>query len=308
MPGYSFPSSTKTDIERGCGPFPRPLPPLRPLPRVTAVIPTYNRAWTLAEAVESVLAQDYPAIEAIVVDDGSTDDTPSILGRYGDRIRVIRQENRGVSAARNRGIGEARGVYIAFLDSDDLWRPGKISAQVAFFGSCPGARICQTEEIWIRRGRRVNPGRRHKKPSGSIFIPSLALCLVSPSAVMLERSLFDECGLFDETLPACEDYDLWLRIAWRHPVYLIEDPLTVKRGGHPDQLSSAAGLDRYRVRALLNLIASGVLSAARREAAVAVLKEKCRIYAAGCRKRGRRQEADAYLMLAQSMDAKPPPV
>ena len=271
-------------------------------PIVTAVIPTYNRGWTLAEAVESVLAQDYPALELIVVDDGSTDDTPSILADYGSRIRVIRQENRGVSAARNRGIADANGEYIAFLDSDDLWRPGKISSQVTFFQSHREARICQTEEIWIRRGRRVNPRLRHKKPSGWIFTQSLALCLISPSAVMLARALFNDIGFFDETLPACEDYDLWLRVACKYPVYLIEKALTVKRGGHADQLSSAAGLDRYRIRALLKIIDSGILSASQRQSATAALKNKCRIYAAGCRKRGRLKEADDYDRLCKQFE------
>jgi glycosyltransferase involved in cell wall biosynthesis len=271
-------------------------------PAVTAVLPTYNRGWVLAEAVDSVLAQDYPALELIVVDDGSTDDTPRLLAGYGERIRVIRQERGGVSAARNRGIAAARGDYIAFLDSDDLWRPRKITSQVAFFRSCPEARICQTDEIWIRRGRRVNPGYRHKKPSGSIFKASLALCLVSPSAVMIERSLFDEVGLFDEALPACEDYDMWLRISWKYPVFLIQEALTVKRGGHADQLSKSHGLDRYRIHALLKIIDSGVLSAPQRKAAIKTLKTKCRIYATGCRNRGRLEEARKYVEISKRYD------
>jgi glycosyltransferase involved in cell wall biosynthesis len=271
-------------------------------PVVTAVIPTHNRGWVLAEAVDSVLAQDYPAIELIVVDDGSTDDTPERLSAFGGRIRVIRQERGGVSAARNRGIAAARGDYIAFLDSDDLWRPRKITAQVDFFRSHPAARICQTEESWIRRGRRVNPGQRHKKPSGSIFIASLALCLVSPSAVMIDRRLFDEVGLFDESLPACEDYDMWLRISWKYPVFLLDEDLTVKRGGHADQLSNSPGLDRYRIRSLLKIIDSGVLSVRRKEAAISTLKEKCRIYATGCRRRGRLQEAELYAEFSRRYD------
>jgi len=260
-------------------------------PLVTAVIPTHDRGWILAEAVDSVLAQDYPHLELIVVDDGSSDATEQLLAAYGKRIRVIRQSNGGVSSARNRGIAAARGRYVAFLDSDDLWLPGKLSAQVAFFKACPEYRICQTEEIWIRRGRRVNPRHRHKKPSGDIFIPSLALCLVSPSAVMGERALFEEMGGFDECLPACEDYDLWLRVASKYQIHLIDEAFIVKRGGHPDQLSRAAGLDRYRILALERIIGSGCLSAERRQAAVATLRRKCAIYANGCRKRGKLQEA-----------------
>ena len=266
---------------------------------VSVVLPTYNRGWILREAVDSVLDQVDPNDELIVVDDGSTDDTPGILNGYGDRIKVIRQSNRGVSAARNAGIQTAAGDLIAFLDSDDLWLPGKRVRQVEFFSRHPDALICQTEEIWIRNGVRVNPKKRHQKPSGMIFKPSLALCLVSPSAVMMRRKLFDEVGLFDETLPACEDYDMWLRIACRHPVHLIDTPLIIKRGGHADQLSKTPGLDRYRIRSLIKVLAHCPLSDQQRLAAISMLKEKCAIYAGGCRKRGRIEEAQYYEALAE---------
>ena len=156
--------------------------------------------------------------------------TPSgLLSTFEDRITVIRQANRGVSAARNAGIRAATGELIALLDSDDTWLPGKVTAQVSFFSTHPDALVCQTQEIWVRNGVRVNPGKRHRKQAGMIFERSLALCLVSPSAVMMRRSLLDDVGLFDEALPACEDYDLWLRIAWKHPIHLIDRPLIVKR-------------------------------------------------------------------------------
>jgi len=263
-------------------------------PQVSVVIPTYNRGWILKAAVDSVLAQDFKDFELIVVDDGSTDNTSDLLASYGRSVRVFFQRNKGVSAARNRGIAEAYGPLIAFLDSDDLWLPGKLSAQVEFFNKAPDALICQTEELWIRNGIRINPKKRHKKPSGMIFEPSLALCLVSPSAVMMRRSLLDTVGGFDETLPACEDYDLWLRISCRFPVHLIDTPLIVKRGGHDDQLSSTAGLDKFRIQSIKNIIESGLLSKIQYRAAVQKLKEKCHIYAAGCRKRGRGEEAQYY--------------
>lgn len=268
-------------------------------PIVTVIVPTYNRAWTLRAAVDSVLAQEGPAFELVAVDDGSTDETPDLLAEYGGRLRTIRQENRGVSAARNRGIDAARGDLIAFLDSDDRWLPGKLAAQVAFFAERPDALICQTEELWIRRGVRVNPRRRHRKRSGMIFEPSLELCLVSPSAVMVRRELFDRVGRFDESLPACEDYDLWLRVARRFPVHLVETPLVVKHGGHADQLSAMPGLDRYRVRAILKLLDGGDLSPDQESAARRTLAEKSRVYAAGCRKRGRIAEAERYEDLAR---------
>jgi glycosyltransferase involved in cell wall biosynthesis len=267
-------------------------------PLVSVIIPTYNRGWIIQEAVESVLAQDYKYFELIVVDDGSTDHTVDLLRSYGKAIRLIQQENQGVSAARNTGIAEASGAFIAFLDSDDLWLPDKLSCQIDFFNSHPEAMLCQTEEIWMRNRVRVNPKKRHKKPSGRIFEASLSLCLVSPSAVMIKRSLFEDVGLFDETLPACEDYDFWLRVSCRHPIYLIDTPLIIKRGGHDDQLSSSPGLDKYRIQAIRKAIDGRLLSASQFQAAVNTLKQKCGIYAAGCRKRGRLDEAIYYEKLA----------
>ena len=265
---------------------------------ISVIIPTFNRAWTLKRAVDSALVQDYPHREIIVVDDGSTDGTRDLLAGYRDKIRVLVQENKGVSAARNLGIQESRGSFIALLDSDDAWETNKLSCQAAFFQSKPGAMICQTEEIWIRNGKRVNPKKKHKKPSGMIFEPSLKLCLVSPSAVMIRKQLFGQKGMFNEGFPVCEDYDLWLRISHDTPVYLIDTPLTVKTGGHGDQLSAAHSQDKYRIQSIQNLIESNVLSPNQEQAALNVFKEKCRIFANGCMKRGREKEGAYYLMLA----------
>lgn len=267
-------------------------------PLVSVIIPTFNRGWIVKDAIESVLAQDFTDFELIAVDDGSTDNTSEILGEFESDIRVIRQTNRGVSAARNRGIQASVGRWIAFLDSDDLWLPQKLSHQVDFFRSHADAMICQTEEQWIRNGVRVNPKVRHHKFSGLIFERSLELCLVSPSAVMIRKDLFNEVGLFDESLPACEDYDLWLRVSCRFPVYLIDTPLIIKRGGHDDQLSRAPGLDKYRIQSLHSIIQNSLLSNGQRDAAVRMLKEKCHIYANGCRKRGRAAEAEYYEEIA----------
>lgn len=268
-------------------------------PLVSVIIPTFNRGWILQEAIDSVLAQDYVNFELIVVDDGSTDNTAEILSGYRDRITVLAQRNQGVSAARNRGIQAAAGELIAFLDSDDLWLPPKLSRQVEFFNDRRDALICQTEEIWIRNGIRVNPKIRHQKPSGMIFNRSLELCLVSPSAVIIRRRLFDHVGFFDENLPACEDYDLWLRVSCRYPVYLIDTPLIIKRGGHADQLSRKPGLDKYRIKSLVKIIDSGCLSPSLYSTAIKTLREKCSVYASGCRKRGRLQEAAQYKALTQ---------
>ncbi len=268
-------------------------------PLVSVIIPTYNRGWTLKEAIDSVLSQGFENFELIVVDDGSTDNTLDILDGYARDIIVLRQDNCGVSSARNAGIVSASGQFIAFLDSDDLWLPGKLAIQVDFFKSNPDAMICQTEELWIRNGKRVNPKKRHKKFSGMIFKHSLPLCIVSPSAVMLKKTLFTKTGMFDENLPACEDYDLWLRISCKYPIYLIDTPLIIKRGGHEDQLSRRPVLDKYRIESLQKTIKSGLLSKDQHIDAVKMLKQKCDIYAKGCLKRGRNDESRYYFDLAQ---------
>ncbi len=254
-------------------------------PLVSVIIPTYNRARFLKEALASVLAQTYRPLEIIVVDDGSTDETPKVVSRFP--VRYVRTPHRGVAAARNRGLNKARGALIAFLDSDDLWLPRKIEVQVSFFERQPEAVAVQTEEVWLRGGKRVNPKKRHRKPSGHFFDRALELCLISPSAVMLRREVLEEIGGFDESFPVCEDYELWLRLLARYQVYLIPEPLVIKRGGHPDQLSKTPGLDWYRLKALAKIYRRPHLSPAMR---LLVLKEalfKATVYAKGARRRGK---------------------
>ncbi len=270
-------------------------------PLVSVILPTFDRAWTLESAIESVLTQDYPNIELIVIDDGSSDSTPELLSNYKNKLNLITQQNKGVSAARNAGIKKSQGDFIALLDSDDAWEREKITCQAEFFKQNPDALICQTEEIWIRNGKRVNPKIKHKKPSGDIFEPSLYLCLVSPSAVMMKRELFELKGYFDETLTVCEDYDLWLRISASIPVYLIDKPYTIKRGGHEDQLSSFHSQDKFRIQSLKKLIESHALSQYQIKRAKGVMKQKCEIYGNGCQKRERLDEAKYYFDLGQAL-------
>ncbi len=266
---------------------------------ISVIIPTYNRAWVLLRAISSVLYQSFSDYELIIVDDGSTDNTTELLNSYFKDIHIISiPQNMGVSHARNVGIEASSSTFISFLDSDDYWFAQKLETQIRFFERNPDALICQTDELWIRDGRRVNPRKKHRKPSGDIFEKSLSLCVVSPSAVMLKREIFDEVGMFDENLPACEDYDLWLRIASRYPVYLIDRPLVVKTGGHRDQLSrSIAGLDKYRIYSIMKIINSGLLNEKQLKQAIDELKRKCAIYGNGCLKRGRIEEGNYYLNL-----------
>jgi glycosyltransferase involved in cell wall biosynthesis len=259
----------------------------------------------VTEAVESVLAQEMTDFELIVVDDGSTDETEEGLSNFGSRLEYYQQKNAGVSAARNRGLRFSTAPLIAFLDSDDLWLPSKLHLQHNYMMEHPAVHICQTEEIWWRNGRKVNPKKHHRKPSGDIFRRSLGLCLVSPSAVMMRRELFEKVGYFDEELPAAEDYDLWLRVSVEYPVPLLPHPLVIKRGGHLDQLSARSGIDSYRIKALEKLLKSGRLSIDQYKWTWQALRRKCEIYGQGCLKRGRVQEGERYLSLPGKYRTKP---
>ena len=178
----------------------------------------------------------------------------------------------------------------------------KLETQVKFFRNNPEAVACQTEEIWMRNGVRVNPMKKHKKPSGDIFKPSLKLCLVSPSAVMLKRSILDEAGLFDADLPVCEDYDLWLRIGSKYPIHLIKRPLVIKEGGASDQLSSKyKGMDRFRIKAMLKLLENGALNENQKKAVFKELTVKCKIYGEGLYKKGKKEEGNYYLQLLEKI-------
>jgi glycosyltransferase involved in cell wall biosynthesis len=258
---------------------------------VSVVIPTHDRWRLLRRALTSVREQTRPADEVIVVDDGSTDQTADRIAGEFPEVTLLRQENRGVSAARNRGVAEASGAWVAFLDSDDEWLPIKLERQLTALEGAPGHPLCHTDEVWIRNGRRVDRGRRYAKTGGWIFHACLPLCAISPSSAVIRRGLLDEIGGFDESLPACEDYDLWLRICSRWPVLLVNEPLVVRHGGHDDQLSRRVpALDRYRIRALEKILGSGILGSEDRSAALDMLLLKMDIYIEGARRRGRTAE------------------
>jgi glycosyltransferase involved in cell wall biosynthesis len=279
-------------------------------PDVAVVIPTYNRRAMVCEAVKSVLAQRNAKFELIVVDDGSTDGTWNELTQIAavandhaqwEMMRIERTPNRGPATARNTGVAIAAAPFVALLDSDDLWLPYKLNRQIAFMRDHPEYAISQTEEIWMRNGRQVNPGARHRKRAGDLFADSLLTCLISPSAVIMRTDLFREADGFDEDLAAAEDYDLWLRLLTDHKVGLVDEQLVIRRAGHPGQLSATVpALDRFRVLALLKLLAREDFAPERRIKVCEVLFEKCAIYAKGLKRRARADEARFFLEVARN--------
>ena len=255
---------------------------------VDVVIPTRDRATLVRRAIDSVLAQTKAPRNIIVVDDASKDDTLERLKAYGDAITIIEAAGEGVSAARNRGVEAGQSPWVAFLDSDDLWTPQKLELQCGALEVEPQSyRWSHTEELWIRNGRRVNPMKKHKKPAGWVFEASLKLCCVSPSSVLIERDFLEAQGGFDEDLPACEDYALWLRMAAQEPIHFVDEPLTVKYGGHADQLSHKHwGMDRFRAKALEDLLEQSYIGLDLRKLALENLIFRYNVLLTGAEKRG----------------------
>ena len=264
-------------------------------PKVSVIVPTYNRADRLERALNSIVSQTYQDFELIVVDDGSTDKTSQLMKSFPKAQYFYIKKNSGVSKARNVGLAFAKGELICFLDSDDLWKEKKIQIQSLWLENNKDSQICYTDEIWVRNGVRVNPMNRHRKYSGDIFRHCLGLCIVSPSSVMIRAKLFDEIGNFDESLPACEDYDLWLRIASKYAFHFIEEPLIIKYGGHSDQLSRKYwGMDRFRVVALKKLLDQNSLDKEKLKLTRSVFLEKCSILIKGFEKRGKKEDESFY--------------
>ncbi len=272
--------------------------------KISVVIPSYNRRDLLRRALLSVYGQTLLPAEVWVIDDGSTDGTDLMVSQEFPLANYYYQKNLGVSSARNQGIEKATGDWLAFLDSDDEWLAEKLYKQTAALTNHPEYKICHTEENWIRNGNPVKVPQKYAKTGGWIFNQCLPLCAISPSTVLLHRSVFADVGLFNTELPACEDYDLWLRISAVYPVLLVGQAQINKHGGHDDQLSNAYwGMDRFRISALQKTLAAGQLSEPNRQAAVAMLVKKAKIYLAGVIKRGKINEADYYQQLIKRYDS-----
>jgi glycosyltransferase involved in cell wall biosynthesis len=220
-------------------------------PLVSMVMPAYNSARYIAQALDSALAQDYFALEIIVVDDGSTDDTVNIVSRYGDKVRLLSQKNQGSAAARNLGIREARGKYIAFLDADDAWWPHKIRHQVAAMIQ-GGYKMAYSRFIWWHpdaHGEHTQPetefAQAHNPNLSSAVIVTgwpyaelLLDCIVWTSTVIVEKTELEKAGLFDETLRKGQDYDLWLKLSRQIKMVGLEIPTALYRI-HPASITSS---------------------------------------------------------------------
>jgi hypothetical protein len=220
----------------------------------SVIIPNHNHAGYVGEAIGSVLAQEYRNIEVIVVDDGSTDDSLAVIRRFADRVRVVEQSQHGLSAARNRGIREARGSYVCFLDADDLYEPSFLSFMIPFLegdaeadGAYCAYRFVDSRNTPLpeRSGRVVPPAQVHQALLRGNFLV--------PEAVLLRRSCLAEGDLFDESLRACEDWDLWLRLSRRRRLIGAQRLLTRHRvlpgsmSADPELMlhSRKAVLDKY---------------------------------------------------------------
>ena len=261
--------------------------------KISVVIPTFNRISLVARAIDSVLKQSLNPYEIIVVDDGSDDGTSEMIQNKYKSIKLIQQQNNGVSAARNNGIKHAKGDWIALLDSDDEWTEKKLENQVDRLIKTPEYDFCHTNEIWIRNGVRVNQKKKHEKYGGYIFDKCLDICRISPSSVLFRKNILDHVGWFDDQLPVCEDYDLWLRITAEYRILFIDDPLIIKYGGHDDQLSHGVeGIEFFRIKSLENLLEGSELSTDNRLLSIQMIIKKYNIYLNGLVKRKKQGEAD----------------
>jgi len=269
-------------------------------PFFSVIIPTYNRRIFLEKAIQSVLCQTFCNFELIIIDDGSLDGTDEMVKTMKDhRINYCYHQNKGVAFSKNRGIKKAKGEYIAFLDSDDRWNKEKLEKHYMLFENDKECLISHTNEIWYKAGKILKQMPKHKKYSGHIFEKCLPLCAIGMSTAVVHSSVFEKIGMFDESMPVCEDYDFWLRAACFYKIILVEDPLTIKDGGRSDQLSHIyfGGMDKYRIISLLKLLDLQVLSDEQKQLTVQELKRKINIYSSGCFKRGKKEEGMYYVDL-----------
>ena len=262
---------------------------------VSVVVPTFNRVDFVLEAIKSISSQTFQPLEIILVDNNFEDNTTEMVAKHFKSVKILIQKKQGVSAARNFGIREASGNWIAFLDSDDQWHKRKLEEQVKSISRDKlSADLSHTDEIWYRN-KFFNQKEIHKK-RGVLFLNIACHFVVFLQVVYLLEKGFDDIGLFDESLDVCEDYDFWLRFCCKYPVNFVDQKLTIKNGGHNDQLSKKYwGMDRFRVQALENLLRSSVLDEWQRQLTKSMLLKKIKILIQGAKKRSNTSTYNKYL-------------
>lgn len=273
---------------------------------VSVIIPTFNRANFIGSALVSVLNQKDFLGEIIIMDDGSTDETFQKIEPYlqDHTIQYYCIDNSGPSTARNQGVEKAKHSLVAFLDSDDSWAKNKLHRQISHMIENPEYKISHTGEKWFRKGVHLNKKKIHFPRQGDIFDHCLQICAVGMSTVIMEKSLFEYHGGFDQSLPCCEDYDLWLRISSTNDFLLLNDELTIKNGGRIDQLSVQyrLGMDKYRIYSIEKLLTQHILSEEKHALAISELTKKCMVYGNGCIKHGNKEEGEYYLSIPQKYE------
>ena len=254
---------------------------------ISVVIPTYNRCELLKRAINSVLNQTINVREIIIVDNGSTDNTYEIISSLFPEIIYINEKRKGVSIARNVGIKNCQSTWIAFLDSDDSWKPQKLEKQLFFANNInKNCRLIHTNEIWYKNNKLQNQLKKHQKSGGDIFQKSLELCCVSPSSAFMKKEIFNDYGFFDEGLEVCEDYDMWIRITAKEEIGFLDNPLVIKYGGHDDQLSKKYwGMDRFRIKSLEKNLKNHWFTSEQKKSVFKMLIKKLTIISNGAKKR-----------------------
>jgi glycosyltransferase involved in cell wall biosynthesis len=275
-------------------------------PRVSAVIPTYNHACYVPGAVESVLAQSFDDLEVVVVDDGSTDETADVLRRLGERIRYIPLGHRGLAAARNAGIRAARGRYVAFLDADDLWLPDKVSMQVACLDREPAIGLVYCEAALFNEASPATTTPHSywaHHPSGKTLPWLLRQNVVPSPTPMVRRELFDQVGLFDETLSACEDWDMWIRIAQRSEFAYVDRVLAKYRVHATNMSRDHERMMTNGLRVLEKAFSAPGLAPEIRRLRRSIISRRYADYALHCFYAGRYEQARREAIRAITLDA-----
>ena len=224
------------------------------MPGISIIIPTRNRKHYLGQAIDSILRQDYPCYEILLVDDGSTDGTREFLAAYGDKIRYFRQEGVGPSAARNFAARHARFDYLAFLDSDDYWAPNRLRALMEVWNQLPSdfGLLANDISLFNDEGKHFNPKRMSPLRTGETTQSQLLLRnRFAPSAAIMKREIYEKCHGYDESLFASEDRDLWIRAGKISRIHFLAERLTFMRK-HPKNISKEADRMRQSIHAMLS--------------------------------------------------------